>query len=243
MSERCQVCEATEAAELVVQPPHRWVRCDRCGFAWISPMPSQGEAAAVQDDAVGAAYIAGYLTKLESKMRRSRRRLRALARRMPGRRLLDVGSNIGCLVGAAVERGLDATGIEINPVLVAEARRRYPGGRFLEGAFEEVGLPDRGFDGVYCSEVIEHVVDTNRFLGHMARVMAPGAALYLTTPALREYLGRGDPANWRDFGAPDHKLYYSPDNIRRQLRRHGFEDVRVLFNFNRGIKLFARRGG
>ena len=241
MSEACQVCGVEGAPPLVVQRDWLWRRCLSCGFAWLSPMPSHAEAAEVQDAAVGAAYIAGYLGKLDSKMRRSRRRIARLARRMPGRRLLDIGSNIGCLVGAAAERGLEATGVEINPLLVEEARRRYPAGRFLEGAFEEVDLPPRGFDGVYCSEVIEHVVDVNRFLAHMAGIMSQGAALYMTTPALREYLGRDDPAHWRDFGAPDHKLYFSPDNIRRLLARHGFGDVRILFSFGRGIKLFARR--
>ncbi len=241
MSDICQVCSRGAPRPLVEQPPHRWVQCAGCRFAWLSPMPSMAEAHAVQDTARGDAYIAGYLRKLESKMRRSRRRARGLKRRMRGPRLLDIGSNIGCLVGAGAALGLDATGIEINPILVEEARRLYPHGRFVVGAFEEVDFPTAAFDGVYCSEVIEHVVDSNDFLARMAAVMSPGAALYLTTPALREYTARGQPASWRNFGAPDHKLYFSPANMRRMLRKHGFDDVRIAFNFSRGLKLFARR--
>jgi 2-polyprenyl-3-methyl-5-hydroxy-6-metoxy-1,4-benzoquinol methylase len=240
MSEPCQVCGNTQAGMLVEQGPHRWVSCPACRFAWLSPMPTMDEAEAVQDAETGQAYIDGYLKKLESKMRRSRKRVAKLKRHMPGKRLLDIGSNIGCLVAAGAEQGLDATGVEINPVLAREAQRRYPAGTFLTGAFEEVTLPHDGFDGVYCSEVIEHVVDTNRFLHGVASVMAPGGAFYLTTPALREYTKGSDPARWRDFGAPDHKLYFSPDNIQTMLEKHGFKSVRIAFNFGRGLKLLAR---
>ncbi len=241
MTEVCQVCESPRASPFVEQPPYRWARCDDCGFAWLSPMPGMDEAAGVRDAAAGRGYIDGYMGKLDSKMRRSRRRVRTLKRLMPGPRLLDVGSNIGCLVAAGAEQGLDATGVEINPVLVREARNRYPAGLFMAGAFEEADLPAGTFHGVYCSEVIEHVVDANLFLEAIVRAMASRAALYLTTPALREYTKGGDPARWRDFGAPDHKLYFSPGNIRRMLAKHGFQAIRLRFNFGRGIKLLARR--
>lgn len=243
MTEVCQVCGGHEAMPLVFQQPHRWVRCADCDFAWVSPMPSHDEAADIQDAEKGRAYIAGYRIKFDSKMRNARHRARKLARRMPGPRLLDVGSNVGCMVAAASERGLEATGVEINPVLVEEARRLFPERKFLCGAFEDLDLPDASFDGVYCSEVIEHVTDTNRFLAGIARLMRPGAVMLMTTPALREYTRGRDPELWRHFGAPDHKLYYSPANIRRQLLAHGFSRAQVAFNFRRGIKLFATRAG
>ena len=160
---------------------------------------------------------------------------------MPGNRLLDIGSNVGCLVGAGLEQGLEGTGVEVNPVLVAEAQRLFPAGRFLTGLFEDVDLAQETFDGVYCSEVIEHVVDTNRFLEAVRTVMAPGASLYLTTPALREYNKGQDSAKWRHFGAPDHKLYFSTSNLKLMLKKHGFESIHFEFNFGRGLKVFAQR--
>ena len=243
MSDRCQVCGGQEAMPMVHQEPHLWVRCPDCNFAWLSPMPDSHAQPAGERDGTAASCIARHVDKIDSRMRRSRRTVRRLARRMPGNRLLDIGSNIGCLVAAALERGLEATGVECSPVLVAEAQKRYPRGRFIAGALEEVDLPAASFDGVHCSEVIEQVADSNRFLAAVARVMVPGAILYLTTPALREVTRGNDPARWRHFGAPDHKLYFSPANIRTQLHKHGFAEVRVLFNFGRGIKLFATRAG
>jgi len=235
MSESCQVCGGQEAMPLVHQEPHLWVRCPDCKFSWVSPAPSRAQASG------GQMSLEGYLAKLASRNRRASLRVRKMARRMNGPRLLDIGSNIGCLVAAAIDRGLDATGLESNPALIEEARRRFPEGRFVAGDLETLDLPEASFQGICCTEMIQNHPDSNRFLGHIARLTAPGGVLYLTTPALREFARGGDAARWPRFGAPDRKLLFSPANIRSQLLKHGFGQVRVLFNYGRGIKLFATR--
>lgn len=238
----CQVCGADSPSPLVSQHGFAWLRCPDCGFAFLARMPTDEAAADIQDMEMGERYIAGYQKKLDSKMRRSRRRVARLARRMPGKRLLDVGSNIGCLVEAGRERGLDAVGLEINPALVDHASKTYPGARFVAGTIEDCAFTDASFDGVYCSEVIEHVPDNNSFVAGIARVMAPGAVLFLTTPGLHEYTKGPDAGSWPDFGAPDHKLYHTRESMRRLLARHGFDRVSFVYSFGKGLKLFARRG-
>ena len=238
----CQVCGAGSPSPLVSQHGFAWLRCPDCGFAFLAQMPTDEAAADIQDTAMGERYIAGYQKKLDSKMRRSRRRVARLARRMPGKRLLDVGSNIGCLVEAGRERGLDAVGLEINPALVDHASKTYPGSRFVAGTIEDCPFPDASFDGVYCSEVIEHVPDNNSFVAGIARVLAPGGVLFLTTPGLHEYIKGSDAGAWPDFGAPDHKLYHTRESLRRLLTRHGFDRVGFVYSFGKGLKLFARRG-
>ena len=45
----------------------------------------------------------------------------------------------------------------------------------------------------------------------------------------------------RDFGAPDHKLYYSKDTLARMLKKHGFARTRFQPSFGKGLKVFATR--
>lgn len=241
MTARCQVCGGADSRELVTQGKHEWRLCTACGFAFLAEMPDSDGAADIQSPAVGAQYIATYRRKLDSKMRRSRKRVRRLKRRMPGPRLLDVGSNIGCLVEAGREIGLDAVGVEINPVLVDAARETYPQCSFIATAMEDSDLEPGSFDGLYCSEVIEHAPDNNGFVAALARMLKPGGALYLTTPGLHEYVGKGDPAGWRDFGAPDHKLYYTKATLAQMLKKHGFSRTRFQPSFGKGLKVFATR--
>lgn len=235
----CTGCGGRDWAALVEQGGFRWWRCAGCGFARLIPMPAAARSE-IAGDSIGRSYIDGYRAKLEKKMRRSARRARRLARRMPGKRLLDVGSNIGCFVEAGRRLGLDAVGVEINPTLVEFAREAYPACRFVAGALEEAPL-EGAFDGIYCSEVIEHVPDNERFVAALAQRLRPCGVLYLTTPGAHEYVGRAGRARARDFGAPDHKLYHTRKSLAALLRRHGFGRIRFAFNFGRGLKVFATK--
>lgn len=223
-----------------MQGPYAWARCAECGFAFLDPMPA-GDAQAVAEGqrAHGAGYIHAYSgRKLVNKYWRSAGRVLHLRRYMPGRRLLDVGANVGILVATARRMGLEAVGLEVNPDLVAEAERRHPRARFLCGTLEEADLAGAAFDGIYCSEVIEHVPDVEAFVKEIHRILRPGGALYLTSPSLHEYrTGQG----WRDLGAPDHKLYFSHDNIAGFLNRHGLRLIARPGGTNRGIKVIAQR--
>jgi SAM-dependent methyltransferase len=235
----CAGCGGRDWVPLVEQNGHRWWRCCACELARLIPMPAEPAARAeIGGDAIGRSYIEGYRAKLEKKMRRSARRVRRLARLMPGRRLLDVGSNIGCLVEAGRRIGLDGVGVEINRTLIDFAREAYPACRFFAAPIEEAPLDGADFDGVYCSEVIEHVPDQDRFVAALAAHMRAGAVLFLTTPGAHEYVRKGR-ARARDFGAPDHKLYHTRRSLAALLARHGFGRVRFVFNFGRGHKLYA----
>jgi SAM-dependent methyltransferase len=238
----CTGCGRSEWHPIIEQDGHRWWSCAACGFARLIPMPAPSlTLAEIAGDAIGRSYIDSYRAKLAKKMRRSARRVRRLARLMPGRKLLDVGSNVGCLVEAGRRIGLDGVGVEVNPTLVDFARQAYPACRFLAAAIEDAPLDGRQFDGVYCSEVIEHVADQDRFMAALAACVRPGGVLYLTTPHAREYLRRGR-VQRRDFGAPDHKLYHTHRSLRTLLKRHDFSEVRFLHTFGRGLKLYAFKG-
>ena len=239
----CAGCGACDWAPLVVQNGFRWWRCRACELARLIPMPGEPAARAeLGGDAIGRSYIEGYRAKLAKKLRRSLRRVRRLAKLMPGKRLIDVGSNIGCLVEAGRRLGLDAVGVELNRTLIDFAHETYPACRFIAAPIEEAALDGARFDGVYCSEVIEHVPDQDRFVAAIAALLVPGGVLYLTTPGAHEYV-RGGAARARDFGAPDHKLYHTRRSLAALLARHGFARVRFLYSFGRGLKLYARKAG
>lgn len=238
----CPGCRGGDWLPLVEQNGLSWWRCAACGLVRLIPMPPEPAAHAdLSADAIGSSYIDGYRGRMAQKARRGARRVRRLARRMPGKRLLDVGSNIGSVVEACRRLGLDGVGIEINGKLVAFARESFPACRFLTGAIETAPLDDAAFDGIYCSEVIEHAPDQDRFVSALAHRLCGGGVLYLTTPAAHEFVRDGK-ARPRHFGAPDHKVYHTRRSLAALLARHGFAEVRFVFNFGRGHKLYAVKG-
>ena len=109
--------------------------------------------------------------------------------------------------------------------------------RFAEG-------PDRfeAFDVVYCSEVIEHAPDANRFAASLASLLRPGGVLYLTTPDISHWRRPREMGRWDAYTPPEHCLYFTPVSLARLLDRHGLGVVRRRFAWKPGIKVFARKG-
>jgi SAM-dependent methyltransferase len=68
------------------------------------------------------------------------------------------------------------------------------------------------FDGVLCTEVLEHVPDAEFVLAEIARVARPGAVLVVTVPFAFHY--HPDPADYRRF---------TPPGLKAALERAGFD--------------------
>lgn len=148
-----------------------------------------------------------------------RRAIGQMAPHMNGR-LLDVGC------GRKPYRDMfsadEYVGLEIDtPQNRADKQADY----FYDGA--QFPFADRGFDGVVCNQVLEHVFTPNQFLGEIRRVLKPGGMLLLTAPFV-----------WDEHEQPHDYARYSSFGLKSLLEQNGFEvvnqqkigaDVRVLF--------------
>lgn len=106
--------------------------------------------------------------------------LQLLAAR-PTDRVLEVG----CGAGNVLER-VDArfrVGVDISDFLLGKARQRL-GTRatLLRMNAEQLGFADGSFDRVYCTEVLEHVLEPAQVLREMRRVLAPGGVAVVSVP-------------------------------------------------------------
>ena len=238
----CPACEAPGAGHFITHRGMELLECESCRLVFMAEMPSGRDLGGIyiEPDDSGLALVHA---KRASKMRRLRRRARALARYAPGGgRFLDVGANAGFMTEAMRELGFESHGVEPHPPSVAYARKHYPKNSyhqtFME-AFEPAGLT---FGAIYCSEVIEHSPDINGFITAIRRVMEPGAVLYLTTPDIGHWRRPRDLGRWDGFKPPSHCVYFNPGALVRFLERHGFRILRRRIAFKPGIKLIAARG-
>lgn len=160
---------------------------------------------------------------------RRRELLRAAVR--PGMRVLDLGCGSGHFAAAATGFGAAVTAVDISELAVERARRRAPAAHF--GVVEEDGtlpLAHGTVDLVWCSEVIEHVVDVATLLLETRRVLAPGGRLLLTTPAhgrLRRVviaLGHFD-AHFDPLG--QHLRFFTRRSLSGALAAGGFDQIRI----------------
>lgn len=95
-------------------------------------------------------------------------------------------------------------------------------------------VPRAHFDIVLAGEVIEHVLDTDKFLVQCLDVLKPGGYLLLTTPNLVSFANlrywlQSDQYMWVDSGANQlgHVRYLAPKRMEKSLQMAGFTNIQM----------------
>ncbi|WP_104525583.1 class I SAM-dependent DNA methyltransferase [Blastococcus atacamensis] len=93
--------------------------------------------------------------------------------------VLDAGSGPGRIAGHLASLGVDVSGIDLSPGMVAVARRDHPMLRFDVGSLTALELPDASFAGVVAWYSLIHLPPEQLPLAaaELARVPRPGGAL------------------------------------------------------------------
>jgi 2-polyprenyl-6-hydroxyphenyl methylase/3-demethylubiquinone-9 3-methyltransferase len=104
-------------------------------------------------------------------------------RPLEGKTALDVGCGAGLLAEPLARLGAQVTAVDAAEGLVAVARAHAEAmGLAIDYRAGDVAELEGQFDLVTCMEVIEHVADPAAFLKALAKRLAPGGLLVLSTP-------------------------------------------------------------
>ena len=106
--------------------------------------------------------------------------LRLVAAR-PEDHILEVGCGAGHVLGKVACGTL--TGVDLSEALLERAQQRL-GDRaaILKGDAAALPFPDASFDKVFCTEVLEHVLDPAQVLAEIRRVLKPGGYAVVSVP-------------------------------------------------------------
>jgi SAM-dependent methyltransferase len=105
---------------------------------------------------------------------------RRLAGRLPGTRVLDVGSGEGTFSKVAREGGAQVVAVDFAEAMVAAtaARAAVP---VVRGSADALPFDSGHFGVVVALDIIEHLYQPERALAEFRRVLAPGGRLLLGT--------------------------------------------------------------
>jgi ubiquinone/menaquinone biosynthesis C-methylase UbiE len=98
-----------------------------------------------------------------------------------GGKVADLGCGPGRMTDLLHRLGLDASGLDLSPAMIAHARADHPHLSFAEGSMTALDLPDDGLAGIVAWYSLIHMepADVPPVLAEFHRVLAPGGHLLL----------------------------------------------------------------
>lgn len=144
-------------------------------------------------------------------------------------RVLDLGTSTGTNLRMLRDVGMtNVVGLDLSDEAIRFCDEKGLG-KVHKGDITAIPFPDRSFDMVLATDIIEHVDDDARALAEVARVLKPAGKAIITVPAFRSLWGPQDELAF-------HKRRYRMAPLVAKAERAGLT-VRDKFHFN--FLLFA----
>jgi 2-polyprenyl-6-hydroxyphenyl methylase / 3-demethylubiquinone-9 3-methyltransferase len=165
---------------------------------------------------------------------------------LDGKSALDVGCGAGLLTEPLARLGATVTGIDASPEVIAVAREHAATmGLDIDYRAGDVAELDGQFELISAMEVIEHVADAEVFVAALAKRLAPGGLLIMSTPnatALSRLLviGVAEGLGRIPRGTHDFDRFIAPDRMKALLSAAGLKclDVEgIAWSPTRGLHL------
>ena len=143
-------------------------------------------------------------------------------------RWLDVGCGAGTYAGWLAEQDLDVVGLDYSAPTLTKARARLAA-RIALCAGDAMHLPfaDGAFDGALCFGVLQAVSDAASVVREIARVLKPGAVLWIDALNRQELAARLSETRRRLKRKRRHLRYDAAEPLARLIRDAGFTNVRT----------------
>lgn len=218
---RCPVCKST-SSEFIGQAREGVTlrKCASCGLAFHNEFSNEAEMLQYYSHY----YHEDNLSFSSITQARFHTLLASFETYRESNRILDIGCGAGHFLKVAIESGWGAYGNEIASGAFEQLSRI--GVKPFFGELQSANYPDHFFDVVYCSEVLEHLLDPISLLSESVRILRPGGLLYLTTPNYDSLSRRLLGSKWRVFGK-EHICYFTPQVLAGVLGMVGFSKVGV----------------
>lgn len=154
-------------------------------------------------------------------------------------RALDVGCGEGRLCRMMAAMGIEATGLDPTPSLIAFARQAHPSGHYIEATAQAMPFPDATFDLVVSCLSLIDIADYRAAIGDMARVLEPGGTLMIANQTSFKTAGNGAGLGWQTSALGHHTHYAIDHYLDDRSDREAWKGISVL-NHHRSMTAYMR---
>ena len=151
----------------------------------------------------------------------------------PGQDILDVGAGDGLLAETLLKEAKTLTALDISLKRIKRCAERCKNGYFSVADAEELPFKKESFDCIVASELIEHLIDPEKFLRSAHNALKKGGTLVISTPSGLFYEN-----NLEEIFKDHHLHTFSPKKLKSLLEKAGFKPTVIRgMGFKLRIKL------
>lgn len=196
------------------------LQCVRCGMVSSRPTLAGQEILARYADVVDE----NYLSEEEGRRELFEWVLQTMGGYpVRGKRLLEVGANLGLFLDTARSAGWTARGIEPSKWAVETGRERF-GVELDQKPLEELDDPPGSADAIVLLDVLEHLIDPLEALRRLRPLLDDEGVLALSTVNIAGLHARLRGEKWPWLIRP-HLHYFTPTTLATLLQKAGFRMV------------------
>lgn len=156
-------------------------------------------------------------------------------------RTLDIGCAFGQWVYWMSKEGANATGIDISSEGIAWGHSKL-GLDLRNETLESIDEPEGSFDVITMIDLIEHIVDLDRFMARLKLLLKPGGLVFVQTPNFGCYTTWGDKCRYLRYSL-EHLLYFDTktlDNLFAKYNMFPLHETCVLETIPCDIDSYAK---
>ncbi|MEH2414965.1 class I SAM-dependent methyltransferase [Nostoc sp.] len=202
--------------------------CQNCGFAFADNIPEQAKFDIYYQEMSKYEYQDSGGKESEFDLMRFQIYLNTIKPYLPSTKssILDVGCATGRLLSLFKESGYEnVKGLDPSPVCSKVAEKLY--GIFVQtGNLWDVEIPEKSFDCIILSGVLEHIRDLDRALSILGNMLSDDGILFIDVPDVSRFSMYSD-APFQQFSM-EHINFFSPISLSNLVKHFGFFELLSL---------------
>ena len=236
MSKPCIICNNSDSALITIEDQLLVVRCRVCGLIYVdSESPGEVESQAQHWEDLYFDLHTNSPDRYESRKILFRKFLKSKKGKMlleRKNRVLDIGCGKGLFLHLLSRMGIkEIYGLDTSEIAIQFMKKRN-GINAFAGDLKDANYRDNFFDLITLWDVLEHIPDATLILTEIRRILRKGGILYIRVPnahyLLFKYFIWGKIFKQEKCFIPKYHYYnFSPGNLRRILKKAGFERIDI----------------
>ena len=136
---------------------------------------------------------------------------------------LDIGCGAGHLLKLLSNKGLEAEGIDVSPVLIKALKLDG----FKVNCYEigDKKLEKSKYDLITLNQVLEHIVDPEEFVKELNKLLKKKGHIIIAVPYIYGLVPQILRSKWYGLGYGQHLNFFSQESLKILFERNGFEII------------------